>query len=99
MAALVLRGPYTHALDESDSDGGVEIIEPGPYPDPIQSPRASCMLPEELILITQSPSKLESTRLPRSEDITGQSLAALLPAVPPELSTPPRFEESRGGKH
>ena len=98
MAALVLRGPYIHALDESDSDGGVEIIESEPYPDPIQSPRASCMLPEELISIT-SPSQLDSTRLPRSEDITGQYLAALLPAVPPELSTPQRFEESRGGKH
>jgi len=98
MAALVLRGPSFHALDESDSDGGVEIIESEPYPDPIQSPRASCMLPEELISIT-SPSQLDSTRLPRSEDITGQYLAALLPAVPPELSTPQRFEESRGGKH
>ena len=99
MAALVLRGPSFHALDESDSDGGVEIIESEPYPDPIQSPRTSCMLPEELISITQSPSQLDPTQLPRSEDITGQNLAALLPAVPPELSTPQRFEESRGGKH
>ena len=77
----------TYALD------GIEILE-GPLGESISSP--SFMLPEELISITQSPSQLDSTKLPSSEDITGRSLAALFQAMPPE---PLQFEESRGGKH
>ena len=103
MAALVLRGPYMHPsvgtlYDASDSDEA-EIIEgfdvhPTFNVHPNQSPE------DMLVSIAESPSQLDSTKLPSSEDITGRSLAALLQAVPQAVpSELPKFEEYRGGKH